>query len=121
MARLCRCTDLDPYSDQQCDRALGRRYRVVSVVADSERGSAAASGAYTCYAGTPRLPVCEQCYVGWVADLVEADDHDYVSVSDRRAHRVADAAARRCARGVRRDDGGRFTRAEAAAECVVRE
>lgn len=77
--RPCECGRIDGQGDE-CDRPLGRLRDVVwvTIVPESERGSARASGAYTYYGGLEHHAVSRACWRSWVRDYVAADDQDYV-------------------------------------------
>lgn len=78
--RSCECGDIDPYGGHVCDRPLGRLRDVVwvTIVPDEDRGSAAASGAYTHFGGLRPAAVSRACWRAWVRGYVAREDQDYV-------------------------------------------
>lgn len=99
-ARRCMCGAgrIDAYDDgDECARRLGRRYYLVTIVQDSERGSAAASGAYTSYGDTASVPVSAECWRGWVRDFIAGEDEDFCRVDGPAAFGVVAAARNRAA------------------------
>lgn len=83
--RSCQCgaSRIDSADDgRECGRPLGRRPVLVYIVPDCERGSAAASGAYTYYGGTKAVPVSRECYRHWVSDFLSTDDQAFIRTEE---------------------------------------